>query len=53
MANVIDSLQLGGNMGVFALPYGTCATAADDNKKVTTVSNFALEIGAIFLPFLL
>ena len=49
MANVISSLKMGDKHGVFAPPYATCSTAADDAAKVATVQNsgaFALETGA-------
>ena len=48
--NTINSLTLGGNTGIFALPYATCATAAATAAKVATVvdsGNFVLETGAM------
>lgn len=49
MANIIDSLKLGSNTGVFTLPCGSCSTAADTAAKTVAVqgNNFSLETNAI------
>ena len=46
MANAINSLNYGGNIYTFTLPYGSCSTAAATAAKTVTVSNFSLETGA-------
>lgn len=46
MANIIDSLTLGGNTGVLSIPYAVCETAAATAAKTATVTNFSLETGA-------
>ena len=46
MANVIDSLTLGGKTGVLSIPYATCGTAAGTAAKTASVTNFSLETGA-------
>lgn len=46
MANIIDSLTLGGNTGVLSIPYAVCGTAAATAAKTATVTNFSLETGA-------
>lgn len=46
MANVIDSLTLGGKTGVLSIPYTTCGTAAGTAAKTASVTNFSLETGA-------
>ena len=50
MANTISSIKSGSTIGVFAIPYATCSTAADTVAKVATVvdsGNFVLETGAM------
>lgn len=49
MANIIDSISLGGKIGVLSVPYAECSTVAATAAKVVTVSNFALEAGAQIL----
>jgi hypothetical protein len=46
---LINSLYVGGeDVGVFALPFGECATTdTDPNKIVTVQGDFALEKGAM------
>ena len=47
--NTINSLNLGGNTGVFSLPYGVCSTAAATAAKTVTIDNFSLEAGAAII----
>lgn len=47
MANTINSLSYDGGIYPFALPYGTCTTAAATAAKEVTVDNFSLETGAM------
>jgi hypothetical protein len=47
MANMINHLTIGGNTGVFSLPYGVCGTAAGTAAKTVTVDKFSLEAGAV------
>ena len=46
MANLINSLTIGGATGVIGLPYGVCSTDAATVAKTITVDNFSLEEGA-------
>lgn len=47
MANLINSLTIGGTTGVIGLPYGVCSVAAGTAAKTVTVDNFSLEAGAV------
>lgn len=45
---IIDRITIGGNTGVFTLPYGTCSTAASTAAKTVSITGFpSLEAGAM------
>lgn len=44
---VIDRVAIGGNTGVFSLPYTTCSTAAGTAAKTADKTGFVLATGAM------
>lgn len=49
MANSINRLNIGGNTGVFALPYGTCSDSASTVSKTVSKTDFVLGTGAAII----
>lgn len=51
MANSINRLTIGGNTGVFALPFTTCTSSASDSTKKVSIVGFpsALETGMVIV----
>lgn len=44
---IINRITIGGNTGVFTLPYGVCSTAAGTAAKTVSITGFVLNIGAM------
>lgn len=49
MSNSINRLTIGGNTGVFALPYGTCSDSASTVAKTASKTGFVLGTGAVIV----